>query len=255
MDEYLIEIANLVSKYGTTIIHEGLNLKVKRGETVAIVGGSGSGKTTLFKELLLLKPIAGGSLRIAGKEIDKLSEKEQQQIRNKMGVLFQSAALFSSLTVGENIVYTIRKRFKINKNLAQYIAFTKLKISGLEPDVFYMYPHELSGGMKKKAGLARALALDPEILFLDEPTSGLDPISADEFDRTIKKISDILNLTVLMITHDIASLKIVDTVAVLFNKKFVYTGSWKRLSSVENPWIKKYIGGERGKVLLNGGKT
>ncbi len=249
MAEYIIEIKNLVSKYGEKIIHENLNLKIKKGEIVAIVGGSGSGKTTLFRELLMLKEISGGSVKINGMDITTIGEKAKQKIRNMIGVLFQSAALFSSFSVGENIVYAIRKRYNISYNLAKELAILKIDLADLEKDVFNLYPFELSGGMRKKAGLARALSIDPQILFLDEPTSGLDPISADEFDKTIKKLNKLLGITVVIITHDIATLNVTDNVAVLANKKIIYFGPPYKLKDVDNEWIHKLISGERGKVL------
>jgi len=248
----IIEIRNLKTAYGSRIVHRGLNLDVRRGEILSIVGGSGSGKSTLLRVMLLLKEPLEGSIRIDGVEVSGLTEVEKQRLRNKMGVLFQSAALFSSVTVGENIVYAITKRSKIPREIACEMALVKLQLANLSPEVFNMYPSELSGGMRKKAGLARALAVDPEILFLDEPTSGLDPISADEFDMTIRKIVDLLGLTVVMITHDLPSLLISDRVAVLASGKIIFTGPLKDVVEVEDPWVKKLFSGERGRRFLVG---
>lgn len=252
MDRNIIEIRNLKTAYGNRIIHEGLNLDVRKGEILSIVGGSGSGKSTLLRVMLLLKEPVEGSVKINGVEVSRLSELEKQRLRNRMGVLFQSAALFSSITVGENIVYAITKRSRIPKEIACEMALVKLQLANLTSDVFNMYPSELSGGMRKKAGLARALAIDPDILFLDEPTSGLDPISADEFDRTIRKIVDLLGITVVMITHDLSSLLISDRVAILAEGKIIFSGALKDVVSVENEWIKKLFSGERGRRFLVG---
>ncbi len=248
----IIVVDSIKTAYGSRVVHDGLSLTVRRGEILSIVGGSGSGKSTLLKVLLLLKKPVSGKVLFNGVDAFSLSSSERQRLRNRMGVLFQSVALFSSITVGENIVYAIRKRSRVPKDMACEMAMLKLRLANLPEDVFFMYPSELSGGMRKKAGLARALALDPEILFLDEPTSGLDPISADEFDRTINSISRLMGITVVMITHDLPSLLISDRVAVLSNGKVVYIGPVEGLERVDDPWIKTLLSGERGRRFLGG---
>lgn len=201
---------------------------------------------------MLLKEPDKGEVIFGGYDISRLSEAQKQQLRNRMGVLFQSDALFSSITVGDNIVYSIVKRKRVPPWIACEMAMVKLQLANLGVDAFSMYPGELSGGMKKKAALARALALDPDVLFLDEPTSGLDPISADEFDRTIRQIVDIMGITVVMITHDLPSLLICDRVAVLAQGELVYCGSPQGLPEVGDPWVRQLVSGERGRRFLIG---
>ncbi len=251
----IIEIQDLTTAYGSKVIHRGLNLTVKRGEILSIVGGSGSGKSTLLRVMLLLKRPLSGRVLFNGVDAFSLSAHQRQSLRNRMGVLFQSVALFSSITVGENIVYSIVKRSGIPERFACEMALFKLRLANLSPEVFHMYPSELSGGMKKKAGLARALALDPEILFLDEPTSGLDPISADEFDATIRQVVDIMGVTVVMITHDLSSLLISDRVAILAGGRVIYEGPVEGARGVEDPWVKRLFSGERGRRFLGGAEA
>ncbi len=248
----LLRIENLTTAYGERVIHKGLNLEVRRGEILSILGGSGAGKSTLLKVMLLLKRPVSGKVYIYGVDAFRVSDAERDALRRRMGVLFQANALFSSITVGENIVYVIRKKHKIPEDVACEMALLKLKLANLTEDVFNMFPDQLSGGMKKKAALARALALDPDILFLDEPTSGLDPISADEFDRTLSDINRLLGTTVVMITHDLASLRISHRVAVLSSGRVIYSGAVEGLFEVDDPWVKQLITGERGRRLLSG---
>ena len=248
----LLRIENLTTAYGERVIHKGLNLEVRRGEILSILGGSGAGKSTLLKVMLLLKRPVSGKVYIYGVDAFRVSDAERDALRRRMGVLFQANALFSSITVGENIVYVIRKKHKVPEDVACEMALLKLKLANLTEDVFNMFPDQLSGGMKKKASLARALALDPDILFLDEPTSGLDPISADEFDRTLSDINRLLGTTVVMITHDLASLRISHRVAVLSSGRVIYSGAVEGLFEVDDPWVKQLITGERGRRLLSG---
>lgn len=252
MAEYLIIVENLVSRYGEKIVHKGLNLKIKKGELYAIVGESGSGKTTLLRELLLLRPIDGGRIIFNGKDITKLSPGELEELKKRIGVMFQFGTMFSSLSVGENLVYVIRRRYKIDKHTAVEMAKIKLTLVGLKPHVFYMYPHELSGGMRKKASLAMAIATDPDVVFLDEPTSGLDPISAEEFDKLVRTLVDSTGMTIVQITHDLASLLFTDRVAVLSEGKVVYEGEPKGMVNTQNPWLRKLVSTLRFRRLILG---
>lgn len=252
MAEYLIIVENLVSKYGNKVVHKGLNLKIKKGELYAIVGESGAGKTTLLRELLLLRPIDGGRIIFNGKEVTKLSEKELEELKKRIGVMFQFGTMFSSLRVGENLIYVIRKRYEIDRKTATDIAKIKLQLVGLKPEVFYLYPHELSGGMRKKASLAMAIATEPDVVFLDEPTSGLDPISAEEFDKLVRTIVDSTGMTVVQITHDLASLLFVDRVAVLSEGRVVYEGEPKGMALAPSPWLQRLASTLRFRRLILG---
>lgn len=252
MVRYIVEVENLVSKYGDKVVHKGLNLKIKEGELYAIIGGSGAGKSTLLRELLLLRKIDGGRILFKGKDITKLSPKDIDEIKKRIGVMFQFSTMLSSLTVGQNIVYVIKKRYNIDQKTAVDMAKIKLNLVGLNPDVFFMYPSELSGGMKKKASLAVALATDPDILFLDEPTSGLDPISAEDFDKLVRTLVDNTGITVVQITHDLASLIFTDTVAVISDGLIVYEGDPKGLINIDSSWVKNLTSTIRFRRLLYG---
>lgn len=243
-----IEVRGLRTAFGPAVIHDDLELEVYRGEVLAVVGGSGTGKSVLLREIIgLMKPSAG-TIRLFGEEMTSVGDKKRSEMRGRIGVLFQDGALFSSLTVTQNIQLPLRERHKLSERLLCELAGVKLALTGLPADAGRKYPSELSGGMRKRAGLARALALDPEILFLDEPTAGLDPIGANAFDELIHSLRNSLGLTVVMITHDLDSLyKITDRVAVLVDKK-ARTGSTRELESSDHPWIRSYFKGERGRA-------
>jgi len=246
----IVEFREVYSGYGSTLVHKGISFKIEPSQIVAIVGGSGAGKTTLLRLILgLLKPLKG-ELRLFGKSVSKLNEEELQKIRDKMGVVFQFSALFGSMTVLENVMYPALKKKSVDLSIAKMNASFKLTVCGLKPEDFYKYPQELSGGMKKKAALARALSLDPELLILDEPTSGLDPISAEEFDNLIKTVRDTFGTTVIMVTHDLPSLRICDKVLALRDGKIVFDGKPEDLFKSEDPWIKKLVNTSRGKCIL-----
>ncbi len=246
-DEPII-VQGLVSRFGEHVVHEGLDLTVRRGEVLGVVGGSGAGKSVLLNTLIGLKPPDGGTVKIFGHDIAQATEADWAEIEKNWGVLFQAGALFSNLTVRENVSAPLIEHTGLAHDLIADLADMKISLAGLPPDTGDLKPAELSGGMIKRAALARALALDPILLFLDEPTSGLDPISAAAFDTLIGELSDALNLTVFMITHDLDTLHaICDRVAVIADKKVVAVGTIAELEKSDHPWIKQYFLGPRGR--------
>ncbi len=250
----IISIRGLITQFGGPTIHEQLDLDIFRGEIFGIVGGSGAGKSVLMEAILGLAPIKKGVITVLGKQAGTLEKINKLHLQSHWGVLFQGGALFSSLTVGENIQIPMKDMESMPSALAQELAFIKLKMVGLEERDFFKYPSELSGGMIKRAALARALAVDPEILFLDEPTAGLDPISAAAFDDLILTLRSTLDLTVVMITHDLDSIRrLCDRIAVLVDKQAI-VGTLKSLLNNHHPWIRDYFHGIRGKAALAGFK-
>jgi phospholipid/cholesterol/gamma-HCH transport system ATP-binding protein len=246
--ENVISLRGIVNRFGSQVVHDGLDLDVRRGEVMGIVGGSGSGKSVLLRTIIGLNRPAAGSIEILGRRLDQLSEAERRRIEEHWGVLFQNGALFSSLTVVENVEAPIKEHTDLPPQLRREIAEMKIRLVGLAPEASAKYPSELSGGMRKRAGLARALALDPDILFLDEPTAGLDPIGAAEFDALIGSLQRSLGLTVVMITHDLDSLAaICDRIAVLVDKK-IKVGTLAELQQDDHPWIHDYFHGPRARA-------
>lgn len=245
----VIEVRNLLSQFGTHVVHQDLNLDLKRGEVMGVVGGSGTGKTVLLNTILGLKKPEAGTVRILGYERGNMTPEQSADVDQRTGVLFQQGALFSSLTVLENAASPLFEHTKLPKSVVNDLAALKVNMVGLKPDALYLKPAELSGGMLKRAGLARALALDPELLFLDEPTAGLDPISAAAFDKLIRSLADDLGLSIFMITHDLDSLYAVcDKVAVLDDKCVVAKATVQELEHSDQPWIKEYFLGPRGRA-------
>jgi len=237
--------------FGRKIILENLDLNVYRGEILGFVGGSGTGKSVLMRAILGLVPMRSGTVEIFGIDLAELSDGERTAIDQRLGVLFQHGALFSALTVLQNVQLPMREHLKLSESLMNELALLKLSLVGLPRDAADKFPSELSGGMIKRASLARALALDPEIVFLDEPTSGLDPIGAAAFDNLIMKLRDTLGLTVYMVTHDLDSLrKACDRIAVLADRKVLVEGPLEKLLKYEHPWVQEYFRGERS-VRLN----
>jgi phospholipid/cholesterol/gamma-HCH transport system ATP-binding protein len=246
----VVQIQDLRTRFGAQVIHDGLDLEVCQGEVLGIVGGSGAGKSVLLRHILgLLRP-ERGEISVFGQDIWRLGTRERYELQARQGVLFQGGALFSSLTVAENIQVPWRERLRLSEPLLQQLTGLKLDLVGLPHDACHKYPAELSGGMRKRAGLARALALDPEILFLDEPTAGLDPIGAAAFDRLIGGLQRSLGLTVVMVTHDLDSLAaICDRVAALVDKHAV-VGTLQNLRNLDHPWLRAYFDGPRGRAAL-----
>jgi phospholipid/cholesterol/gamma-HCH transport system ATP-binding protein len=248
--EPIIEVRGLRNSFGDTVVHDGLDLDVRRGEILGVVGGSGTGKSVLMRSLIGLQTPDAGEVHVFGEETIGRDEDEAKDIRRRWGILFQGAALFSTLTVAENVQVPLREYYpQIDQQLLDEIASYKIVMSGLPSDAGAKYPSELSGGMRKRAGISRALALDPDLLFLDEPTAGLDPIGAAAFDALIKDLQRALGLTVFLITHDLDTLyAICDRVAVLADKKVVAIGTIPELLALDHEWIQEYFRGPRGRA-------
>lgn len=248
--DIVLSVRGLAVGFGDNMILEDLELDVYRGEVLGFVGGSGTGKTVLMRTILGLLPRRAGSIEVFGIDLDKAGRSEQHQIGQRWGVLFQQGALFSSLTVRQNIQVPMREHLSLSQRLMDELALIKLELVGLPREAADKFPSELSGGMTKRASLARALSLDPELVFLDEPTSGLDPIGAAEFDDLLGKLRDTLGLTVYMVTHDLDSLYTVcDRIAVLGNRKVLVSGTYEEMLHYEHPWVKAYFRGERARRI------
>ena len=248
--EPIISIRGVRNAFGEQVIHDNLDLDVRRGEILGVVGGSGTGKSVLLRSIIGLQTPEAGTVEVLGENMIGRNEDEAKNIRRRWGVLFQNGALFSTLTVAENVEVPIREYFPfIVPPLLDEIASYKIAMGGLPPDAGPKYPSELSGGMIKRAGIARALALDPELLFLDEPTAGLDPIAAAAFDQLILSLQKRLGLTVFLITHDLDTLHaICDRVAVLAEKRVIGVGTIPQLLALDHPWIQEYFNGPRGRT-------
>jgi phospholipid/cholesterol/gamma-HCH transport system ATP-binding protein len=249
--ESIIKVRGLRKAFGPQVVFTNLDADVYRGEILGIVGASGQGKSVLLRCIIGLLTPEAGRIEIFGRDVASLSRLERISMEARWGVLFQDGALFSSLTVLQNIQVPMREHLELPQPMMNELAFLKLAMVGLPADAAHKYPSELSGGMRKRAGLARALALDPEIVFLDEPTSGLDPIGAAAFDRLIRRLQRTLGLTVFMVTHDLDSIfTVCDRVAVLAESHIVRTGTPKELRlSPDHPWIEQYFCGERARAV------
>ncbi len=250
----LISVRNLVNRFGRQVVHDGLDLDVMPGEVLGIVGGSGSGKSVLVQTILGLRRPTSGEVLFEGREITRLKEAELREVKRRYGVTFQHGALFSSLTVAANVQVPLREYFDLSNGVLDELAMLRIRMVGLQPDAAGKLPSQLSGGMIKRAALARALALDPTLLFLDEPTAGLDPISAAEFDDLVNYLRKSLKLTIVMVTHDLDTIfSSCDRVAVLVDRKII-VDTLEGIVQNPHPWIREYFHGPRARAVQAMGK-
>jgi phospholipid/cholesterol/gamma-HCH transport system ATP-binding protein len=248
-EDAVIAVRGLNTRFGRSVVHEDVSLTVRRGEVFALVGASGCGKSTLLREILVLLRPTSGSIRVFGREVVGLDDEQALGLRRRWGVMFERGALFSALTVSENVGMVLREHTRLGPRLVSELCALKIALTGLPADAGPKYPNELSGGMRKRAALARALALDPELLFLDEPTAGLDPQSASGIDELVRHLKDALGLTVLMVTHDLDLLwSAADRVAVLHAGRILGVGTMDELSGSGHPVIREYFHGPRGRA-------
>ncbi len=247
--EPLIQVRNLVNQFGSHLVHENLDLAMYPGEILAVVGGSGTGKSVLLRSIVGLRRPNAGSVLVFGEDLQQLSSKERARVERRFGVLFQRGALFSSLNLQENVALPLIEHAGLPRIDAEHLGRLKLALAGLPPEAALKYPAELSGGMIKRAALARALALDPEVLFLDEPTAGLDPIGAAAFDQLILTLRGALGVSVFIVTHDLDTLySICDRVAVLAQRRVLVAASLEEVAATDDPWVQEYFHGPRGRA-------
>ncbi len=245
----VIEVSHVSTRFGATVVHEDVNVTIMPGEIFAIAGGNGSGKSTLLREIIGLQMPAEGTIRLFGHDVSGLEGRGAQEVYRRFGVMFQQGALFSSLTLAENVAVPLKEHTDMPPDLIRGLVSLKMATVGLPADSSSKYPSELSGGMRRRAALARAIVMDPELLFLDEPTAGLDPINAAGFDELVLQLKAVLGLTVVMVTHDLDSLwRIADRVAVLGNGNILATGTMKELAESDDPVIHEYFHGPRGRA-------
>lgn len=248
----IIRARGITVQFGETRVLDGLNLDVKRGEILGFVGPSGAGKSVLTRTIIGLVPKVAGSIEVFGVDLDSSSTSQRRSVERRWGVLFQQGALFSSLTVRQNIQFPMREYLRVSQRLMDEITMAKLAMVGLKPEVAERFPSELSGGMIKRVALARALSLDPDLVFLDEPTSGLDPIGAGDFDELVRTLQRTLGLTVFMVTHDLDSLYTAcDRIAVLGNGKIIAAGSIADMQASQHPWLRQYFHGKRARAVMS----
>ncbi|MBT8144249.1 MAG: ATP-binding cassette domain-containing protein [Gammaproteobacteria bacterium] len=254
MAQPVVRMRDIVTRFGDKVVHDGISLDVERGEVLAVVGGSGSGKSTLMREMIMLLSPTAGKVEVLGHDVAGISELEALPLRRRIGVMFQHGALFGGQTVLENVGVPLREHTELHDDIVDELAQVKLTLAGLEPRTGALWPNQLSGGMRKRAALARALALDPELLFLDEPSSGLDPLSADALDELILQLRELLGLTVVMITHDMDSLwRAADRVVLLGEGRILGTGSMEELARSNDPDVKRFFSGPRARGAKTGG--
>ncbi|WP_084400026.1 ABC transporter ATP-binding protein [Henriciella aquimarina] len=248
-----IQVRDLKTAYGPHVVHEHLDLDVREGEILGVIGPSGSGKSVLLRAIVGLKPPAAGTIDVFGEDVTGLEGDALRAVQDQWGILFQDGALFSNLTVRENVMVPMKEHTHLSKAFMRQFADQKIRMAGLETSAGDKFPSDLSGGMRKRAALARALALDPPILFLDEPTAGLDPITAGGFDKLVRDLQRSLALTVFLVTHDLDTLAATcDRIAVLGEKRVIAVGTMSELRSMDDPWIKEYFGGPRGRAAAAG---
>ena len=238
----LIKVRDVVTRFGDKLVHDGVSIDIKEGEVYGILGGSGSGKSTLMREIIMLQDFHGGSIEVMGKQIKNISYTDSMELKKNWAMLFQFGALYSSLNVIENVSIPLIEYTKLPSQMIEQIALSKLKMSGLKEEATYLFPSELSGGMKKRVALARALAMEPKIIFLDEPTSGLDPVSAENFDRLIRELASLLKLTVVMVTHDLHTIEhVLDKFCIIHEKKILFEGTREEALASENYVVREFL--------------
>ncbi|MEM5517733.1 ATP-binding cassette domain-containing protein [Henriciella sp. AS95] len=250
-----IKVRGLKTAYGDHVVHENLDLDVREGEVIGVIGPSGCGKSVLLRAIVGLKTPSAGEVEVFGEDVTGVEGDELSRVQQFWGIMFQDGALFSNLTVRENVMVPLKEHTDLSLTFMRQLADMKIRMSGLETSAGDKYPSDLSGGMRKRAALARALALDPPILFLDEPTAGLDPITAAGFDKLVRDLQRSLQLTVFLVTHDVDTLAATcDRIAVLGDRKVLAVGTMDELRKEEHPWIKEYFGGPRGRAATAGVK-
>lgn len=238
----IIKVRDVVTRFGPKLVHNGINIDIRKGEVYGILGGSGSGKSTLMREIIMLQEFHSGNIEVMGKSIKNISYNDMSEIKKKWAVLFQFGALYSSLNVIENVSSPLVEYTNLLPEIIEQIALSKLKMAGLKSEATYLFPSELSGGMKKRVALARALAMEPEIIFLDEPTSGLDPVSAENFDRLIRELATLLNLTVVMVTHDLHTIEhVLDRFCIIHEKKILFEGNRKEAKEFNHYVVRDFL--------------
>ncbi|MGB5864588.1 MAG: ABC transporter ATP-binding protein [Sulfitobacter sp.] len=252
VNDPIIRVRGLVTRFGTHTVHDGLDLDVRRGEIIGVVGGSGTGKSVLLRAIVGLLEPNEGQIEVFGESVRATSDEQYRALRRHWGVMFQDGALFSSLTVRQNVEAPMREQLNLDDQLRETLAGIKVRMVGLPENAMSKYPSELSGGMRKRAGFARAIAMDPEIVFLDEPTAGLDPIGAAAFDILIKQLQASLGLTVFLVTHDLDSLHaICDRIAVLADQKVLAVGPMDEMLKIDHPWVHEYFHGPRARAAFS----